>query len=105
VSRHHRALDRKRWRRVRLQVLDRNNWRCQRCGKAGRMEVDHVVPLHVNPEQNPFDPAGLQTLCRRCHFDKTRDELSVPDPERDAWETYLEALREQIRSETKEETR
>ena len=44
MSRHHRKLDRRRWERVRLECLDRDGWRCQRCGAYGK-ECDHVVPL------------------------------------------------------------
>ena len=36
---------RRQWARVRLAVLDRDSWRCQKCGKAGRLEVDHIKPL------------------------------------------------------------
>ena len=44
-SRHHRALSGKRWELVRLRVFARNGWRCRNCGRAGRLEWDHVVPL------------------------------------------------------------
>ena len=29
------------------------------------LNVDHITPLQREPSQNPFDPHGLQTLCRR----------------------------------------
>ena len=31
-----------RWAALRRFVLDRDGWRCQRCGRYGRMEVHHV---------------------------------------------------------------
>lgn len=89
MSRHHRRLHRKRWEAVRLEVLDRDGWRCRRCGAARRLEVDHVIPLHVDPRQDPYDPAGLQALCRRCHRDKSRGETEQPDPVRDAWRALV----------------
>ena len=44
-SRHHERLNRHRWEAVRLQVLKRDDYRCSHCGKHGRMEVHHVLPL------------------------------------------------------------
>ena len=75
MSRRHIALDRHRWFRVRREVLERDNWRCRGCGHpGGPFEVDHVVPLWRNPSQDPYDPAGCQTLCKPCHRAKTRAE-------------------------------
>ena len=46
MSRWHDApVNRREWRRVRLQVLDRDGYRCTACGKAGILEVDHIVEL------------------------------------------------------------
>ena len=94
MSRNHARLHAGRWSRVRRQILVRDNFRCQACGHpGGPFEVDHIVPLTREPAQNPYDPAGLQTLCRRpCHAAKTasenRRELS---PDEAAWRRYLEA--------------
>ena len=74
MSRHHARLDRARWERTRRAVFARDGWRCVRCGKAGRLECDHVVPLECDPAQDPYDPAGCQTLCRSDHIAKTRAE-------------------------------
>ena len=30
---------------MRRLVLDRDGWRCQQCARAGRLEVDHRIPL------------------------------------------------------------
>ena len=38
-------IDRKRWAKHRQLILDRDGYRCQICGKAGRLEVDHITPL------------------------------------------------------------
>ena len=66
------TLNRARWAKVRRQVLDRDGWRCVKCGKAGRPEVDHVLPLHLGGDAWALD--NLQTLCRACHIQKTRGE-------------------------------
>ena len=59
-------IDRRKWARVRLQVLDRDGWRCVQCGKAGRLEVDHVTPMESGGAV--YEKRNLQALCRPCHF-------------------------------------
>ena len=39
-------LNRHRWARVRRMVFDRDGYCCRKCGRAGRLECDHVQPLH-----------------------------------------------------------
>ena len=58
------------WRRLRLKVLDLAGWRCQTCGKAGRMEVDHLTPLVHGGGK--LDMENLAATCRPCHFAKTK---------------------------------
>ena len=89
-SRHHAALDRRRWALTRLRVFARDGWRCRSCGRAGRLECDHVIPLHRGGD--PFDRDNLQTLCRPCHIDKTANENAKPDPERDRWRALVAEL-------------
>ncbi len=65
-------------------VLDRDNWRCQDCGRAGILEVDHRVPISQGGDE--WDASNLQSLCRGCHIRKTRRERgTVEHPERVAW--------------------
>ena len=61
-----------RWARLRRMVKDRDGWRCRECGKAGRLEVDHILPVHMGGEF--WDAGNLQTLCRPCHFLKSGHE-------------------------------
>ena len=72
MSDFHLRIDRKAWRRVRRDVLERDGYRCRDCGRAGRFEVDHVKPLHHGGA--PLDPDNLQALCRSCHIHKTAQE-------------------------------
>ena len=72
MSRHHLATNAHRWAGVRRAVFERDGWRCVRCGRAGRLECDHVTPLDRGGD--PWDPNNLQTLCRACHIAKTADE-------------------------------
>ena len=58
--------------RVRLRVLTRDGYRCQRCGRYGN-QVDHVIPLHLDGPA--YDMGNLQVLCSvPCHRDKTTAE-------------------------------
>ena len=94
MSRRHITLDRHRWFRVRRIVLDRDGWRCRSCGHpGGPFEVDHVVPLWLDPEQDVYSPGGCQTLCKPCHMAKTRDEgrREATDAER-AWHDFVAEL-------------
>ena len=86
MSRNHVHFNKRRWGAVRCVVLERDGWRCRKCGRAGRLECDHVVPLQREPGQEPYDPNGLQTLCRACHLAKTTTENRRPfTPAEAAW--------------------
>jgi len=84
----------KRWARLRRRILDRDRWRCRRCGRAGRLEVDHRVPIAEGGEA--LDPANLQALCRGCHVAKTRAENRARrepgPPEVEAWRELVDEL-------------
>jgi 5-methylcytosine-specific restriction enzyme A len=51
------------WRRVRLQALQRDRFRCVRCGREAS-EVDHVVAREVGGTDAL---ANLRSLCAACH--------------------------------------
>lgn len=57
-----------RWKDLRRAHMRREK-RCRKCGAAGVI-CDHVRP-HKGDEALFYDPANLQTLCRRCHGSKT----------------------------------
>lgn len=90
MSRRHRNIDRRAWELVRVQVFNRDKWRCRKCGKAGRLECDHIQPL--NEGGDPLDPGNLQSLCRDCHFRKTGRENERISPERQEWRDYVRDL-------------
>ena len=99
MSRHHVLLNARRWTTVRLAVFERDGYRCVECGKAGRLECDHVTSMQREPGQDPFDPNGLQTLCRDCHISKTakenRRELT---PDEQAWRAMVTEILHSSRS-------
>lgn len=66
MSRHHDRLNRWRWASTRRAVLDRDGWRCTRCGTPRQLEVHHVEALADGGDE--YDPDGCRVLCRDCHF-------------------------------------
>ena len=86
MGRVHIRLNKGRWRRVRWQVILRDRFTCQACGKiGGRLEVHHNPPM---AKLDPLDPAapyrlgGLELLCRGCHFIETqREQGQGPGPQ------------------------
>ena len=59
-----------RWRRLRLAILERDGWRCKRCGRAGMLEVHHRKAIAEGGDAS--DPANLETICRGCHIQHHR---------------------------------
>lgn len=51
---------------VRRVVLERDNWRCRRCGE---MDLDKLTPHHVQyrSQGGDHDPDNIVTTCWRCH--------------------------------------
>lgn len=85
----------KRWKILRMAVIERDGFRCKKCGARGRLEVDHIKPVRTHPAL-AFDPQNLQALCPSCHTSKTRVECGHPPPiatpARDAWQKAVRAL-------------
>ena len=82
-------LNRGQWAGVRRTALERDDYRCRTCGRGGRMEVDHVQPLHLGGPW--YELANLQSLCFQCHVAKTRADLKVR-PDRTGYRAKWAAL-------------
>lgn len=67
----YRALGRRPSADTRKEVLERDNGRCQSCGKPGT-DVDHI-------EGSSDDPSNLQLLCGSCHREKTFQAMTPAD--------------------------
>ncbi len=57
---------------IRFKVLERDEFKCQRCGYAF-LEVHHIDGNRENNDLN-----NLITLCRKCHFEIHAIEYLVP---------------------------
>ena len=66
------------WRKIRLQILDRDGYLCQikSPGCTGTAtQVDHIIPASQNGSW--FDPANLRASCANCNnkrIDRTQNE-------------------------------
>ena len=59
-------LDPNSYRKLRTEVLQRDGWRCQTCGRPDRLQVHHIRSrgrLGDDTDEN------LITLCADCHSD------------------------------------
>ena len=59
------------WQRIRIQILNRDHWRCRYCDKVleGKdATVDHVIALSKGGSQ--YDPNNLIASCRGCNSSK-----------------------------------
>ena len=95
-SRFHAQLSSRPWQRLRLKIFERDGWRCVKCGRPGRLECDHKIPLDQGGD--PWNPANLQTLCRGCHIEKSRSEREPrfkADPERERWRALVSEIAEE----------
>lgn len=73
------------WRRIRLQVLERDGWRCQlrldeRC-LVKATEAHHISPRELVGD----DPAFLQAACKPCNGSYGAPETRNPPTKRPDW--------------------
>ena len=63
-----------RWQKLRLEVMQRDDWKCVICDdRRNHLNVHHIVYTRHNPNPWGYNPATLQTLCKTCH--EERQEL------------------------------
>ena len=74
------------WAFCRAATLARDDYKCVLCGRRGRLEVDHIVPVSVGGAR--YDTENLQALCRGCHIKKTRSE-NLKSVERVEWKNFI----------------
>jgi 5-methylcytosine-specific restriction endonuclease McrA len=57
-------LDADAYQQLRLRVLERDGWRCQRCGAMTNLQVHH---LQLRSHQGEDRESNLIALCSACH--------------------------------------
>lgn len=67
------------WKNLRKKVLERDNYSCVKCKSRVNLHVDHIVYPGFGHET----PEHLQTLCWKCHSEKTKKMDLL------AWKTYM----------------
>ncbi|MCK5609460.1 HNH endonuclease [Candidatus Pacearchaeota archaeon] len=55
-----------RWQKRRLEILDRDGWKCTECGNS-KLEL-HVHHLKYSGDPWEVGDEDLKTLCKECHF-------------------------------------
>ena len=98
-----------RWQQVRRMCFERDGFRCRSCGLAGKLEADHILPMHTliktimhaGPDDMDqwqaeglfFDLRRVQTLCRSCHLIKTQREAGRErKPEGKCWQALAKEM-------------
>lgn len=67
------------WRRIRQEILQRDNYRCQIKGPgcAGEAtEVDHITPVSLGGPW--YDHENLRASCKRCNLERNRKRTITP---------------------------
>lgn len=52
---------------LRQEIFDRDGHRCQHCGSAESLTIDHIVPTSLGGDSAP---ENLQVLCLSCNSRK-----------------------------------
>ena len=88
----------RRWKRLRLRAFEERGFRCVKCGKAGRLEAHHVIP--VADGGAPMRLTNIVPLCRGCHIKEHAGDKRArprymkprnPPPGRAAWQELADA--------------
>lgn len=60
-----------RWQKKRLRIFERDNWKCQGCGREDLTLVIHHL-YYLSHDIPPWDypDEALQTLCEECHEER-----------------------------------
>jgi hypothetical protein len=64
---HERKMRKQISKKLRHQVLERDNFMCCNCGATNCLQIDHIVPVC---EGGPSILSNLQTLCQDCNLGK-----------------------------------
>lgn len=57
------------WRLLRDKILQRDNYKCKKCGNKNQLEIHHIVPYEIIKNHSE---KNLITLCKSCHTKEER---------------------------------
>jgi len=57
------------WDQLRRQIIQRDGYVCQQCGRTNQLEAHHILARH---QGGTDDPVNLITLCDNCHIKSDR---------------------------------
>jgi 5-methylcytosine-specific restriction endonuclease McrA len=63
--------------RLRIRVLERDRWKCQRCGSSVNLQVHH---LQYRGRLGPDALDNLISLCADCHYQEHRNVSRMHKP-------------------------
>lgn len=72
-----RDTDKTAWKKLRAQIIERDNKRCLKCGRSTDLEVHHIHGILYGGTD---EPENLATLCHVCHleWDVCESGLNLP---------------------------
>ena len=73
----------RRWMLLRRKLIREAGHQCVRCGRNGRMELHHIVP--VSKGGDAYDESNIEVLCRRCHMEHHHPGATKFYHERNLW--------------------
>ena len=88
MSKNHKAL--RGWERARREALKLAGYRCSACGKAGRLEVHHIIDLDRGGAA--LAQENLTAMCRSCHIDIHKNNPANRVEGQAEWLAYLKGL-------------
>jgi len=53
------------WKKDRLEILERDQFVCRKCGKEVDLDVHHIIPYRISKDNRP---ENLISLCSSCHI-------------------------------------
>ncbi len=90
---YNKQLKSKEWASKRLEILERDNYKCIRCGIDNNLEIHHLNYIK-NRNAWEYDNSDLITLCHRCHTETHKKKDN--DLKEEFFFTFLNPLKDII---------
>ena len=84
---YHQLLKDGRWQRRRLEIMQRDDFKCRECGTTNDLNVHHIRYI-AGRKPWEYDDGDLVTLCGKCH-NKLHEEIAQKEVD---WENYMDCV-------------